>query len=701
MIKDRFHFGTFRLSASLDGIPSWGLNGLVSSWCSSWSPTIPNYGMPEGRAVHYHLGQGEVVSPPLSFGDVFRLPFSAIEHEREYEMGCPPVQSSEAFRGDVARTTAMFQNAKTLFATTDWEKLSSMSKSQIDREKPVDHTTIRGEVISGACVAPIRPMVNGQYTPYGSGEHPQRNIIVSSVPPGIPEYSLEQVTVGTPYVSGYSTDQAFRIGYAGGERHPYWYIHSAEDATQSYSWGYPLYTGQGTTETNFVLSKLDPLSISAITWDCFHFNYDSTYYYVRTFAGAIRIVWSIISSRPQLTYDTAFPISQFVRCNITYESKLVYNARTKISTGVTENRPWGSFLPGDVLSYSWDAPVFGFSKPEGSDAQGVHDATRRWWSVDDLCSSSVNDDGKTLQPAKNFLSGTHELVKQFKRAHDADGSGLYALAVPAAYDAVAKGLGDLEMNNIENITQLSGISDIIKEPLSWINLAGKVSSSTGLRSLTLLLEILTSAQLLYSYGIAPTVSDAEEIAAKGHLLKSSIMRKRLLNWKEWHGSADRELPTGDVVPPYEGRRLVARATVVCRVRPESILASLLPYWALGLVPCLNKMWDLLPFSFVADWFFDISSKLEAIDRTFVNAVFIEVRSTTLSAKAIWPIPESELHKRGLLLGEAGENVELSAYKRGVFDAIPVITYSGYDRSPIALPKDWKTAGSLLFQVSKR
>lgn len=123
-------------------------------------------------------------------------------------------------------------------------------------------------------------------------------------------------------------------------------------------------------------------------------------------------------------------------------------------------------------------------------------------------------------------------------------------------------------------------------------------------------------------------------------------------------------------------------SALCRVNPYNL--SLLPL-RFGIHPGLAQSWDLVPFSFVVDWFFGFSNQLNAIDwfiyRSFLRLTYlIRSRRTWVTVHAT-------------KFGGAGQAI-VSFYRReisfvwpGFADSIP---------NPRGVPiKNWATSAAAL------
>jgi hypothetical protein len=109
------------------------------------------------------------------------------------------------------------------------------------------------------------------------------------------------------------------------------------------------------------------------------------------------------------------------------------------------------------------------------------------------------------------------------------------------------------------------------------------------------------------------------------------------------------------------------------------------------------MWDLIPFSFVADWFVDVGGKLEAVDSAITFMAF-DVQYVEMSMKVYWDVDADLLSQCSL---QSFEDPYFTYYCRSVLKSIPGFAYSDLDfEAGNGLP-DWKTVSSLLWKIIRR
>lgn len=124
--------------------------------------------------------------------------------------------------------------------------------------------------------------------------------------------------------------------------------------------------------------------------------------------------------------------------------------------------------------------------------------------------------------------------------------------------------------------------------------------------------------------------------------------------------------------------------------PEGAMSFLDSLYRWDLLPTAGNIWDLIPYSFVIDWFVNIGDGLELADAT-LYAQTLKVMGITYSYKDIFQLPPSV---DGLVINDG----KLTAYHRMLANRISLPSYSlefnqGYENNIIQ-------GGSLLIQKWK-
>lgn len=154
----------------------------------------------------------------------------------------------------------------------------------------------------------------------------------------------------------------------------------------------------------------------------------------------------------------------------------------------------------------------------------------------------------------------------------------------------------IPVNSIELVMELRAITETLRAALNLRK--GKVDAKK-----------IASAYLQYKYGLRLTAMDLKTVAKgitkrvtetrKGQS-RSRAMSKFFPKAKEW-------------VPASSNCVVEYYYKIHYRTHSDTFLDVLKTWMDSGLFPSLTNAWDLIPLSFVIDWFFRVESYLNAID----------------------------------------------------------------------------------------
>ncbi|DAD49851.1 maturation protein [ssRNA phage AVE015] len=179
---------------------------------------------------------------------------------------------------------------------------------------------------------------------------------------------------------------------------------------------------------------------------------------------------------------------------------------------------------------------------------------------------------------------------------------------------------------------------------------------------------LSSLFLAIKYGVMTTISDYTEIAESLHSYAESVNE-----WKhDWRTCRGRfQASTGDGALSWRKYSLEL-TTKIYYTDPQSLVCGAIKKtmdWDLW--PSLANMWDLVPLSFILDWFVSVSDVLEDIDRS-LTTLYLDIIGCTNGYKAIYhdiPFPilryKLTLQDR-VVLG----SVDITHYVRSTFPTMP-------------------------------
>lgn len=165
----------------------------------------------------------------------------------------------------------------------------------------------------------------------------------------------------------------------------------------------------------------------------------------------------------------------------------------------------------------------------------------------------------------------------------------------------------IEANYLESISEIGEIYQLIPDRRPFLDFMRKIGKAGLFTNGVKLLDLATNNYLLLKFGLLPFASDLAEISSKLDEVQSRF-QARVGRRQTLYGKFTYTFPDNDVL---SGLRLVTRSKVRIGFPPQSFYLAMLPLKRLGLEPSFANLWDLVPFSFVADWFVNFGMKYDA------------------------------------------------------------------------------------------
>lgn len=232
-----------------------------------------------------------------------------------------------------------------------------------------------------------------------------------------------------------------------------------------------------------------------------------------------------------------------------------------------------------------------------------------------------------------------------------------------------------DINNIETLSELPFIVHELKNTFQLLK--GKKTLKTASR-----------LYLSWKYGVRLTVSDVlEMVGAVPRYLHSTS--------KQYRWTRARESVTSTAIGSIGSvRRDIYHYKVYYDPIDTKLMSLVNQLWSVGLFPSLQNSWDLIPYSFVVDWFADVSEKLDAYDAaTYWSTV--RVLGALSSTKTIYEgLPASEVLPG---LRDCSGIISVSEYRRFRSDALVTPTF--FSDTPREF-KNYAEATALLISRSR-
>lgn len=255
-------------------------------------------------------------------------------------------------------------------------------------------------------------------------------------------------------------------------------------------------------------------------------------------------------------------------------------------------------------------------------------------------------------------------------------------------EAVGQCIEGVNTNFLENFTELQQTLKLV-DFSSYMEKVNKIKKSGG--NPVELLDVLSSTYLMVKYGIAPLLSDAQELYTQ---LLPAITQIRNLTEREFkaYGTFSMSLPIGTY--GYKTVRVVASSKVVGHFNLSTFFLGAYLIDATGFMPSFERLWDLVQYSFLADMFFNVDDRLKIFDDGIRTAGFV-LRYHTSTLHIYAEIDDETLTYHGLK-GNGTSKPRLVYHTRNISKYAPRLGTTVYDVVPPG-NQDWFSIGALIFQ----
>jgi hypothetical protein len=423
------------------------------------------------------------------------------------------------------------------------------------------------------------------------------------------------------------------------------------------------------------LSPLDPFAVSAVMYQYTCELTNSPLFDSELMVFEVEVRWEATPGPWVGTGSTSMAQDLLTlprgKINQTYKTRLVNHV-------VTNRRP-------DTVIYKYGGVMPTFSEISIRPihvTSGREGYTEGYDTVVNVLSNSTTVLGGAT-PGKRLMAFNSDVT--------VDLHNLQTLRFLAFGDAVGSGTDEITSNFIESLSEIGQVLKLI-DWNAYMRTVQKIKNSGG--NPADLLQVLSSTYLMVKYGIAPLISDANQLLTKLQPALDSVrqLSERTLTL---YGSKSLDLPVGTY--GYQTVRARASSKVVGRFNLNAQILAMYLADSIGLFPSLERIWDLVDYSFIADMFFNIDDRLGVFDQAFKTAAFVlEYHCSTLYVTA--EIDEPILISNNLT-PMSTDTPRLVHMTRILSKYAPRLGESVYDLTPGTQP-DWFALGALIFQVLK-
>jgi len=263
----------------------------------------------------------------------------------------------------------------------------------------------------------------------------------------------------------------------------------------------------------------------------------------------------------------------------------------------------------------------------------------------------------------------------------------------SAADALNKHLLALSTNHIQTLQHLSSILDLLPELTKLPSLVSRLERG-DLGALKDLIDYISGEILRFKFTQAPAGRALKEFINSD--VKSVLNSLAKSYTYTIYGDFEYEIPQSQ--NPYgDGKLLlVTRSKISLSQDLSTMMESILMANSVGLLPTLSRLWEIIPFSFVVDWFTGMNRRLKLVDTQLAYMMFRTNWCLHSYKLSYYPSAEA-LADYGLLNVSDEKPFNISTYMREKSAYMPRLRDSRFDflaasgTSPV-------TAGALAWQL---
>jgi hypothetical protein len=209
-----------------------------------------------------------------------------------------------------------------------------------------------------------------------------------------------------------------------------------------------------------------------------------------------------------------------------------------------------------------------------------------------------------------------------------------------------------------------------------------------------LIDYVTGEILRYRFAQAPLKRAIDEIV--GSNVPAFLKSLGKTDTYIIYGNFEYEIPHAQ--NPYNDGvlKLVTRSKISISQDLSTMMESILMANSVGLLPTFSRIWEIIPFSFVIDWFTGMNKRLKLVDTQLAYMAFRT--NWCLHSYRLSYYPSSEaLSDFGLENVDDAKPFSLSVYRREKSAYMPRLRDSRFDFLATSGPNPL-TAGALAWQL---
>lgn len=313
--------------------------------------------------------------------------------------------------------------------------------------------------------------------------------------------------------------------------------------------------------------------------------------------------------------------------------------------------------------------------------------------------------------ARPLYQASDDSLLDFKRFHTFNGSrtsrsAVYQRAISlqmnnirpssflAASDAMDKGILLVQSNNLQNLQHLKDVLSLVPDLSRISELLAKAFRGDP-SVIGDILDFLSSEILKARFQRDPLIKDTKELVSSelvdrlGPLLRT--------NYRTFYGEFIYEFPQDENFIGPGKLVLVTRSKVRIYFDISTLMAAVLTANSVGLLPNLARLWSLVPFSFVVDWFTNMSKRLHQVDNQLAY-LSLGISWCLWSYKLTYYPSDSELAEYNLVNFDPSNQFGYTVYQREFSRWMPKLSESKFDFLRRRNGPDPVTVGALFYQL---
>jgi len=281
-------------------------------------------------------------------------------------------------------------------------------------------------------------------------------------------------------------------------------------------------------------------------------------------------------------------------------------------------------------------------------------------------------------------------LDRYYREHAQD---LHTTPFFSSGDALDKYIQRVSSNQLENLTEVRGLASGIQDAGRLLKAIREFRRGNPVGAIKSSIDAYSNANLAKAYGFDPSISDFNEFVGEYDGIVRQLREENIWGPRTLYGSFDFDMPND---PTLGVIKLCTRSKIRVTFDDTTLMSIIMAGGAIGLRPGFATVWEAIPFSFVVDWFSNLSARYHDIDNQitfYLLPYFYGVHSIKLTNE--WG---EDFLSSNHLSKVAGIKPTSTFYYRWLSFCGPTLRDSSIDfRGGSALPS-WNIAGCLAWAV---